>query len=74
MTLVVSETQQMLQRLNFDILSFLSAWVIGHRFKQEIFEPMLYQFDIAINAGETHFWPFSILSHEQRSRNQTKQL
>ena len=37
MTLVVSETQQVLQRLNLDGLSFISAWLIRHRFKQENF-------------------------------------
>ena len=37
MTLVVSETQQVLQRLNLDILSFIAAWLIRHRFKQENF-------------------------------------
>ena len=36
MALVVSETQQVLQRLNLNILSFsISAWLIRHRFKQE---------------------------------------
>ena len=37
MTLVVSETQQVLQRLNLDILSFILAWLIRHRFIQENF-------------------------------------
>ena len=37
MTLVVSETQQVLQRLNLDILLFFSAWLIRHHFKQENF-------------------------------------
>ena len=37
MTLVVSETQQVLQRLNLDILSFFAAWLIRNRFKQENF-------------------------------------
>ena len=37
MTLVVSETQQVLRRLNLDILSFISAWLIRHRFTQENF-------------------------------------
>ena len=37
MTVVVSETQIKLQRLNFDILSFISAWLTRHRFKQENF-------------------------------------
>ena len=34
MTLVVSETQQVLQRINLDIISFISTWLIRHRFKQ----------------------------------------
>ena len=34
MTLVVSETQHVLQRLNLDTLSFISASLIRHRFKQ----------------------------------------
>ena len=37
MTLVVSETQQVLQRLNLDTRSFISAGLIRHRFKQENF-------------------------------------
>ena len=37
MTLVVSQTHQVLQRLNLDGLSFISAWLIRHRFKQENF-------------------------------------
>ena len=37
MTLVVSKTQQVLQRLNLDGLSLFSAWLIRHRFKQEKF-------------------------------------
>ena len=37
MTLVVSETQQVLQRLGLDGLSFISAWLIRPSFKQENF-------------------------------------
>ena len=37
MTFVVSETQQVLQRLNLDIFSFISSWLIRNRFKQENF-------------------------------------
>ena len=37
MTLVVSETRQVLQRLYLDILSLILACLIRHRFKQENF-------------------------------------
>ena len=37
MTLVVSETQQVLQMLNLDTLLFILSWLIRHRFKQENF-------------------------------------